>query len=48
MPEIRETYAVKERGFGGKLGNRKTLWLAFVVTVSLVAIGAFYLLPQLL
>lgn len=46
MAEIREIYAEKERGFGGKLGSRKTLWVAFVVTLSLIAVGSFYLLPQ--
>ncbi len=46
MAEIRENYGSKERGFGGNLGSRKTLWVAFVVSASLVAAGAFYLLPQ--
>jgi hypothetical protein len=46
MAENRETQIVKERGFGGKLGNRKTLWLTFVLSVSLVAVGAFYIFPQ--
>jgi hypothetical protein len=47
MAEIRETYAAKERGFGGKMGSRKTRWVAFVISASLVAVGAFYLLPQI-
>jgi hypothetical protein len=46
MAEIRETYMSKERGFGGKLGSRKTLWTVFVVSASMIAVGAFYLLPQ--
>jgi hypothetical protein len=48
MAEIRETYTTKERGFGGKMGSRKTRWVAFVITASLVAVGALYLLPQIL
>ena len=47
MAEIRETYVSRERGFGGRMGSRKTLWVAFVITVSLVAVGAVYLLPQI-
>jgi hypothetical protein len=46
MAEIRETYMSKERGFGGRLGSRKTLWTVFVVSASMIAVGAFYLLPQ--
>ena len=46
MAEIRETYMDKERGFGGKLGSKKTLWVALVVTISLIAAGSLYLLPQ--
>lgn len=46
MAEIREPYMSKERGFGGKLGSRRTLWVAFVVSLSLIAVGSFYLLPQ--
>ena len=45
MVEIRETY-MNKRGFGGKLGSRKTLWTVFVVSASMIAVGAFYLLPQ--
>jgi hypothetical protein len=48
MAESRETYTAKERGFGGKMGSRKTRWVAFVITASLVAVGAIYLLPQIL
>ncbi len=48
MAEIRETYGAVERGFGGRRGSRKTLWVTFVITASLVAAGAFYLLPQVL
>jgi hypothetical protein len=47
MAGIRENYGASERGFGGRLGSRKTLWVTFVITVSLVAAGAFYLLPQI-
>jgi hypothetical protein len=46
MAEIRESYMGKERGFGGKLGSRKTLWVAFVVSAALIAVGSLYLLPQ--
>ena len=46
MAEFRETYMQKERGFGGKMGSKKTLWIALVVSVSLIAVGSFYLLPQ--
>ena len=45
MVEIREPYMDK-RGFGGKMGSRKTLWVALVVTMSLIAVGSLYLLPQ--
>jgi hypothetical protein len=45
MAEIRETY-VDKRGFGGKMGSRKTLWVALVVSLSLIAMGSLYLLPQ--
>jgi hypothetical protein len=48
MAEIRESYAAKDRGFGGKMGSRKTRWVAFVITASLVVVGAIYLLPQIL
>ena len=48
MAEIRDNYAPKERGFGGKLGSRKTVWLTIVLSVSLIAVGAYYVLPQLL
>ena len=48
MAEIRENYVPKERGFGGKLGSRKTMWLTIVLSVSLIAVGAFYLFPQFL
>jgi hypothetical protein len=48
MAEVRETYVPKERSFGGKLGSRKTLWLAFVISGAVIVVGAFYLLPQLL
>ena len=47
MAESRENYVPKERGFGGKLGSRKTVWLTIVLSASLIAVGAFYLLPQL-
>ena len=47
MAEIRETYVARERGFGGRMGSRKTLWVTFVITVSLIAVGAVYLLPQI-
>ena len=46
MAELRDSYAPKERGFGGKLGSRKTVWLTIVLSASLIAVGAFYLLPQ--
>ena len=46
MAETRENYVPKERGFGGKLGSRKTVWLTIVLSASLIAVGAFYLLPQ--
>jgi hypothetical protein len=36
----------KERGFGGKSGSRKTLWVVFVVGAALIAVGSLYLLPQ--
>ena len=45
MAEIREPYSDK-RGFGGKMGSRKTLWVALVVSLSLIAMGSVYLLPQ--
>jgi hypothetical protein len=44
MAEIRDM--PKERGFGGKMGSRKTLWLAFVVIVAAAGVGAFYMVPQ--
>jgi hypothetical protein len=28
------------------LGSRKTLWVALVVSVSLIAVGSLYLIPQ--
>ena len=40
MPEV------KDRGFGGKMGSRETMWLTFVFTAALVAVGAYYLVPQ--
>jgi len=46
MAEIRETYGASERGFGGRMGSRKTLWVTLVITASLIVAGAFYLLPQ--
>jgi hypothetical protein len=46
MAEIRENYP-KERGYGGKMGSRKTFWLAFVVVVAAAGAGAFYVLPQI-
>ena len=48
MAEIRETYVVKEREFGkfgGRVGSRATFWLAVIVSASLIASGAIYLLP---
>ena len=48
MAEIRETNMSKERGFGGKMGSRKTLWAVLVVSASMIAVGALYLLPQFL
>ena len=48
MAEIRETYAPKERGFGGKLVSIKTMWLTLVLSAALIAVGAFYLVPQFL
>jgi hypothetical protein len=48
MAEIRESYVPKERGFGGKLGGRKTMWLTLVLTGSLIVAGAFYFFPQYL
>ena len=47
MEDIMAEYVPKERGFGGKLGSRKTVWLTIVLSASLIAVGAFYLLPQL-
>ena len=34
---------MKDRGFGGKLGSRKTLWLTFVISAALLVVGSFYL-----
>lgn len=48
MPEREESYVPEDRGFGGKLGSRKTLWLTIVIIVAAVAVGAFYLAPQFL
>ena len=48
MADSRENYVPKERGFGGKLGSRKTLWLTVVLSVSLIAVVALYLFPQFL
>lgn len=51
MAEILETRIVKKpgfvgsTGFGGRQGSRKTVWLAAIVTVSLVAVGVIYLSP---
>ena len=39
---------MKDRGFGGRMGSRKTLWLAVVVCLALVAVGVLYLAPQYL
>jgi hypothetical protein len=47
MAEVRENYTPKERGYGGKMGSRKTMWLAFVVVVAVAAAGAFYVFPQI-
>ncbi|HEY4264679.1 MAG TPA: hypothetical protein VGM72_05130 [Micropepsaceae bacterium] len=46
MAEIRENYMPKERGFGGKMGSKKTLWVAIVVIIAAAAVGAFYMFPQ--
>jgi hypothetical protein len=47
MAEIRKTHVTKGGGFGGKSGNRKTLLLTALVSVTLLAGIAFYMLPQL-
>jgi hypothetical protein len=47
MAEIRGTDVTKGGGFGGKAGNRKTLLLTALVSVTLLAAVAFYMLPQL-
>ena len=39
---------MKDRGFGGRMGSKKTLWLTVVVGLALVAMGALYLVPQYL
>jgi hypothetical protein len=47
MAEIREKHVTKGGGFGGKAGARKTLLLTALVSVTLLAAVAFYMVPQL-
>jgi hypothetical protein len=48
MAEMRENYMPKERGFGGKMGSRKTMWIVIVVIIVAIAAGALYMFPQYL
>jgi hypothetical protein len=46
MAETRENYMPKDRSFGGKMGSKKTMWIAAVVIIAAVAGGALYMFPQ--
>lgn len=46
MPEIHQTNEAGNREFGGKMGGRKTVWLTVVFSAALIAVGAYYLVPQ--